>query len=73
MSGEQVRPENVEPAMSQDEVVERLKAIHEHAKALARSGRPGMEPRAAEIMAMSYAMLWSEAPFDVVNVLIDYE
>ncbi len=65
--------EDADAAMSQVEIVERLKAILEHARALARSGRPSMEPRAAEIMALSHAMLWSEAPFDVINVLVDDE
>jgi hypothetical protein len=64
---------DVTAVMSQAEIVERLKAIHENARALARSGHPGMEPRAAEIMAISHATLWSEAPFDVINVLVDDE
>lgn len=59
--------------MEHEEIVRRLREIHENAKALAVCGEASIEPRAAEIMAMSWALLWAEAPLDATDTLLDYE
>jgi hypothetical protein len=59
--------------MQHEEIVTRLRAIHENAKELAVCGEESVEPRAAEIMAMSWAMLWAEAPLDATGTLLDQE
>lgn len=59
--------------MEPEEIVARLKAIHENAKELAVCGEQRIEPRAAEIMALSWSLLWAEVPFETTNTLLDYE
>jgi hypothetical protein len=59
--------------MEHEEIVSRLRSIHEDAKALAVCGEDSVEPRAAEIMAISWAMLWAEAPLDATGTLLDQE
>ena len=59
--------------MEHNEVVSRLKTIHENAKALAICGESSIEPRAAEIMAISWSLLWAETPFETTDTLIEYE
>jgi hypothetical protein len=59
--------------MEHQEIVKRLRAIHENAKELAACGEENIEPRAAEIMAMSWALLWAEEPFEATGTLLDYE
>jgi len=59
--------------MEHEDIVSLLKAIHENAKALAVCGEASVEPRAAEIMALSWTLLWAEAPFEATGTLLDQE
>lgn len=59
--------------LTHEDVVSRLREIHELATSLSRCGVVSVEPRAAEIMAISWALLWSESPFDSPGALLEYE
>jgi hypothetical protein len=59
--------------MEHEEIVSLLRSIHENAKKLAVCGEGNIEPRAAEIMAMSWAMLWAESPHETTGTLLDEE
>jgi hypothetical protein len=59
--------------MDHEEIVTRLRAIHENAKKLAVCGELNIEPRAAEIMAMSWALLWAESPHETTGTLLEEE
>lgn len=59
--------------MDRPECERRIRDIYENAKALARCGEPAIEARAAEILAMSHALVWAEMPFESINVLVEYE
>jgi hypothetical protein len=53
--------------MSHEEIVASLREIHEQASRLSACGAAAVEPRAAEIMAISWALLWSESPFEAAG------
>ena len=59
--------------MTHEDVVSSLREIHELAKGLSRCGVASVEPRAAEMMAISWALLWSESPFEASADLLEYE
>lgn len=55
------------------EIVRLVREIHEAAKRLSTCGEPSIEPRANELLALSYSLLWAEAPFEAVGFSTDYE
>jgi hypothetical protein len=59
--------------MTHEDVVRGIREIHELAKGLSHCGVASVEPRAAEIMAISWALLWSESPFEAPGDLLEYE
>lgn len=59
--------------MERDEILSLIRTIQEASKRLAKCGQPAIEPRAAELLGLSHALLWSEAPFEAVGDLLEYE
>lgn len=56
-----------------EEMARLLRQIHEAARVLSTCGDGSIEPRASEILGLSYAMLWAETPFDVIGSSLEYE
>lgn len=59
--------------MNRQEIDEAVRLLHEQAKRLTRCGEPNVERRATEILAMSYCLIWSELPFEALDLLVEWE
>ncbi len=59
--------------MNDQDFVERLQAIIDNAKALARSGDTVVTPWARQILTCAYTALQAKSPTAAIGDLIDYE
>jgi hypothetical protein len=53
--------------MTHEDVLASLREIHAQAERLSTCGAAAVEQRAAEIAAISWALLWSESPFEAAG------
>jgi hypothetical protein len=59
--------------VERDEILALIRSVHEASKKLATCGDPAIEPRANDILGLSSSLLWSEAPFEAVGDLLEFE